>query len=164
MIHLDVKPGNVLLTKQFEPILSDFGSARVTERGTGVHTTAGTCVFRAPEVIVQKEYAKTQEKTRTPKPKPVHSYADIFSYGALLVCVALRQWTPYDEAITMAKVECGVARGLLRPQLIATHPWSHIVTACTKLAPLERPSAQRVMDKIDAVAKAVDSQPHRWAP
>ena len=87
MIHLDVKPGNVLLTKQFEPILSDFGSARVTERGTGVNSTAGTCPFRAPEVIEQKVFAQKQEKTRTPR--PVHSYADIFSYGALLVCVAL---------------------------------------------------------------------------
>jgi hypothetical protein len=49
VLHLDVKPGNVLLTADGEPLLSDFGIARFA--GDDNHVTAGTTGFMAPEAL-----------------------------------------------------------------------------------------------------------------
>lgn len=152
MIHLDVKPVNVLLGGEFEPILADFGSARLTERGTGVVTTAGSPAFRAPEVIAHKAFAKMQH----PNPHPVQASADIFSYGALLVCMVLRQSTPYDETLRASDVDRDVLSGVLRPCVDDRHPWCEIVAGCTDKRGSQRPTARELMQKIDAVGRKYD--------
>ncbi|KAM3694479.1 hypothetical protein ACJW31_07G061100 [Castanea mollissima] len=72
VIHRDIKAGNVLLDSELNARLSDFGLAKLYERGTNPSTTrvVGTLGYLAPEL------------TRTGKPT---KSTDVFAFGALLL-------------------------------------------------------------------------------
>ena len=72
MIHRDLKPSNVIITPEGEPILMDFGIAKIVG-GDHVHTatgaTIGTAAYMAPEQVRGSE---------------VDQRADIYSLGVIL--------------------------------------------------------------------------------
>nr|XP_023893088.1 L-type lectin-domain containing receptor kinase S.4-like [Quercus suber] len=72
VIHRDIKAGNILLDSELNARLSDFGLAKLYERGTNPSTTrvVGTLGYLAPEL------------TRTGKPT---KSTDVFAFGALLL-------------------------------------------------------------------------------
>ncbi len=67
VVHADLKPGNVLVTDEGRPVLTDFGLSRA--RGAVV-AAAGTPFFVAPEVLQGADYAPA---------------VDLFAVGATLV-------------------------------------------------------------------------------
>jgi len=74
MIHRDVKPSNILITADGEPMLTDFGIAKIldddaTQDLTGTSAAVGTPEYMAPEQAI----AKT-----------VDHRADIYSLGVVL--------------------------------------------------------------------------------
>jgi hypothetical protein len=72
VVHRDIKAGNVLLDSEFNARLSDFGLAKLYERGSNPRTTrvVGTLGYMAPEL------------TRTSKPT---TRSDMFAFGVLLL-------------------------------------------------------------------------------
>jgi hypothetical protein len=72
VVHRDIKSGNVLLDSEFNARLSDFGLAKLYERGSNPSTSrvVGTLGYMAPEL------------TRTGKPT---TRSDVFSFGVLLL-------------------------------------------------------------------------------
>lgn len=51
IIHRDIKMDNVLLDKNLDPVLTDFGISSIVQEGMPIHDTSGTPAYLAPEVI-----------------------------------------------------------------------------------------------------------------
>jgi serine/threonine-protein kinase len=74
MIHRDVKPSNILITADGEPMLTDFGIAKIISEEatmdlTGTSATVGTPEYMAPEQVVSKS---------------VDGRADMYALGVVL--------------------------------------------------------------------------------
>jgi len=68
-VHCDLKPGNVLIDEKGNPLVTDFGIARLTDAATATMVGIGTPAYMAPE----------QVKGQDPVPQ-----TDIYSLGVTL--------------------------------------------------------------------------------
>ena len=149
VIHLDVKPSNVLLEGVMcEPKLSDFGSSKVlTSKVELCSNGAGTAAFRAPEVWDLRGAEPPLA------PRAVYTSADMFSFAAVLVCMARCSVSPYPGEIDRAALERRVPHGLLRPCLPQVlSRWSRLVGACTQHRSSQRLSAAQAINELDSTA------------
>ena len=73
MIHRDIKPSNILITEAGDPLLTDFGIAKIIDEEatvdlTGTSATVGTPEYMAPEQVTSKS---------------VDARADIYALGVV---------------------------------------------------------------------------------
>ena len=73
VLHLDLKPANVLMSHSGEPLIADFGLARRVDAGTGGgnEEISGTPSYMAPEQAMQQSH-------------PLTASTDIYGLGAIL--------------------------------------------------------------------------------
>ena len=73
VLHLDLKPSNIIVKPDNSPVLIDFGAARVVELGNinNLSISVGTEAYAAPE---QFEHIV----------KPFDAYTDLYAFGAIL--------------------------------------------------------------------------------
>ena len=73
VLHLDLKPANVLVSHNGEPLIADFGLARRVDAGTGGgnEEVSGTPSYMAPEQAMQQSH-------------PLTASTDIYGLGAIL--------------------------------------------------------------------------------
>ncbi|MQL75028.1 hypothetical protein Taro_007402 [Colocasia esculenta] len=155
-IHRDVRPNNILLTHDFEPLVGDFGLARWQAEGYSMDTRIiGTFGYLAPEYI---ESGMITEK------------ADVYAFGVVLLELItgrramdtgrpkgqqfLTEWArPALSLASDGEGSIAVDR-LLDPRLDAdkTRIFSHQVNAmaraaslCLRREPQSRPSMSKVL-------------------
>jgi tetratricopeptide (TPR) repeat protein/tRNA A-37 threonylcarbamoyl transferase component Bud32 len=128
VIHRDIKPGNMLLDPQGEPLLSDFGLARLVEenvRLTRSQIVLGTASYMAPE----QADGRMSELTTA---------ADVYSLGAVLY--ELLTGRPPFEGATTAEILRRVIDPV-PPHALTASVDRDLSTACLKC--LEKNPARR---------------------
>ncbi|KAI5079204.1 hypothetical protein GOP47_0006875 [Adiantum capillus-veneris] len=92
VLHRDVKAANVLLTEGFEPMLGDFGLARLVghDEGAVLMTVAGTPGYVAPEVVYTGRFTDR---------------ADVYSFGVLALEMAYGRPTIVKQSSSLQQAE-----------------------------------------------------------
>lgn len=141
LAHLDLKPGNVLVTVEDQCKLADFGCCRAVEENNKPASPTksnltGTYAYRAPELL----------KGESPTTK-----ADIYSYGVCLWQMLTRE-QPYGNE-NQHVVIFGVVAYQLRPELneeITTgdEQYVNLIRQCWQAEATFRPAASDIVTKL----------------
>src|SRR5881394_2734085 len=121
ILHRDIKPGNVLLDKEGEPHLTDFGLARLVEtEGTVTRTTEmlGTPSYMAPEQAVGNNAGVTRA-------------TDIYGLGAVLYQL-LTGHPPFAGGTTFETVRLVLDTEARQPRLLNPKVDRDLATICLK--------------------------------
>lgn len=111
LVHLDVKPSNVLIAADGQPMLLDFHLARqpVKAGDQALEGLGGSLSYMAPE----HRAALTAVSHGNPIPNGMDGRADIYSLGALLY-EALGGGLPFEAGVSgpLYRINSAVSRGL----------------------------------------------------
>ncbi len=121
ILHRDIKPGNILLDKEGEPHLTDFGLARLVETESTVTRTTevlGTPSYMAPEQASGNNVALT-------------SATDIYGLGAVLYHL-LTGSPPFAGGTTYETVRLVLETDPRQPQLLNPKVNRDLSTICLK--------------------------------
>ena len=162
ILHLDIKPQNILLDHSLNPKVSDFGLAKVYSRdrsAVSVTCARGTVGYIAPEIFMRNVG------------NPSHK-SDVYSYGMLLLDMVggkkhvvtkmiassesyLPDWIQDKvmeeegmEETTFPEGEVGIAKKMIMVGL-----W------CIQMDPRDRPSMARVVEMLNATVEAIQMPP-----
>ncbi|KAG7389588.1 hypothetical protein PHYBOEH_007406 [Phytophthora boehmeriae] len=137
LIHRDLKSKNVLLTRQLEAKLIDFGVSRDCENAS-MTAGVGTPYWTAPEILEGKRYTEQ---------------ADIYSFGVLLSELDTCE-VPYHDAVSAdgtklkpLQLLAEVMQGTLRPSFSSDCPQRirRLGVTCCQHDPERRPTASHVV-------------------
>jgi serine/threonine protein kinase/beta-glucanase (GH16 family) len=149
VLHRDVKPANVLLTRHGRAVLTDFGVAAIegdpslTEAGMVI----GTQAFLAPERI---------------RGEAVTSAADLWSLGATLYA-AVEGHGPYDHCGDATATMAAIVTTDVPPPKTAG-PLTAVITALLSRDPATRPSVDAAARMLEAVTDAAAKAPSHRKP
>lgn len=138
VIHRDLKSLNLLVSKNYEVKICDFGLSKVIDSNKAMTNNVGTVAWISPEVFGKKNYTEK---------------ADVYSYGIILWELITRQM-PFGnvEAFTIPLM---VSRGE-RPEIPKDCPleWKKLIKSCWHQKSQMRPSFKKVLFKLrDMVTK-----------
>jgi serine/threonine protein kinase/lipoprotein NlpI len=146
IVHRDIKPGNVLLADDGQPMLLDFNLADDTNESVERARVGGTLPYMAPEQI------RAFAGTRT----PVDGRADVYALGAVLFQLLTRH-LPYAEHVGQTETVLTLMQADRRgpiPELRPDNPdvspaVEAIVRKCLEPDPAKRyPSAAALRDDL----------------
>lgn len=147
VLHLDIKPANLLLSQDHVVKIADFGCSMKLEPGSEARVSSqlshlgGTFTHRAPELL---------------RGEPASAKADIFSF-AITLWQLLTQQQPY--AGDRQHVIYAVVAQELRPQLhghavfsgARGQVYSTLLSRCWSARPQDRPSSEELLELLPAI-------------
>ena len=165
MVHGDIKPENIMLTKELRCKLADFGSARMV----GLTSTSVTAAPTPKNAGMTLAYA-APEKLKNPNLK-IKKEQDTFSFGMVLYTLLARQ-TPFPNAAFELVYLYSVKEGK-RPDTSPINEFRNslnfsdkqivtalelIMTKCWHQEPEQRPSMVEVRDDLLEILNHQDTR------
>lgn len=139
LVHLDVKPENIFITKEGPAKLIDYGVAR--QRRTGAYegeNIVGTIAYMAPEQLIGEK---------------LDYRADIFSFGIILHELVTGKH-PFMRAQLSATMHALVTGDFFNDEQVVDPLVDVIVRKCMQLEPSERPAnAAQVLEELERVVR-----------
>lgn len=142
IFHRDIKPENILLDKNGEPHLSDFGISREISTKEKMSGVKGTTPYMAPELI---------------RDEAVDISADIYSFGVTMIMI-------FAEKLTITENNCHYDFYALKPKTKNLYvsrgvkydipndipiPMRTLIEKCCDLNPSGRPKIDEVLSELE---------------
>jgi serine/threonine protein kinase/tetratricopeptide (TPR) repeat protein len=165
VLHRDVKPSNILVAADGQPMLLDFNLAQLTHGAPAAATLGGTVAYMAPEhlrALAARDPALARQ---------VDHRADLYSLGMVLFEMLAGQ-SPFDQSASYSPVPAlieamAVERSRSVPSLRrhrADAPWSLESIARKCLAPEPDQRYQQAEHLAEDLRRFLDDRPLRYAP
>lgn len=141
VIHRDLSTGNILLDKNFHPLITDFGLSKFFDPQNSKNQTlteSGTVVYMAPEVIETSEY---------------DIKADVYSFGIIMyeVITGMRAYSDLllKQKMTQFQLKNKIVNGL-RPTFNTPikEGLKNMIQQCLLQNPNERPTFNELFNKL----------------
>lgn len=168
ILHLDIKPQNVLLDQNFNPKISDFGLAKVYSRNRSAVTMTGargTIGYIAPEIFLRN--------LGNPSNK-----SDVYSFGMLLLEMVgvnkrveakpdtntsssesyFPSWV-YDKLIEEKERELELGDSVVGEEVLIVRKMVMVGLWCIQMNPKDRPSMKRVVEMLCGDMDAIEMPP-----
>ncbi|MFJ2260870.1 protein kinase [Streptomyces sp. NPDC087844] len=145
VLHRDVKPGNILLDRSGQVVLTDFGIATMEDPGDG----STTHLTRSGELVGSLDYL-APERAQGYEPGPA---SDIWALGATLYA-AVEGSSPFRRTSTWSTLTAIVVEPLPEPRRAG--PLGPVLRQLMHKQPESRPEAGRASELLEAVAAATD--------
>ncbi len=136
VVHLDIKPGNILIADDLTPKIADWGMGRMVETGRDTGVTGYTLAYAAPEQIAPGRYGRPDART------------DIYQTGAVFYELVTGR-PPFADGNL-----AGLAEAILNDQPLPPPAFDRIILRCLEKDPANRcQSATELLDAILAAMK-----------
>lgn len=142
IMHRDMKPSNILITRSGRAKVADFGISKLVRNKNEVdvgeritHTgEIGSYLWMSPEVLSHKKYNQT---------------SDIYSFGLVIYCVFSGS-EPWKENRLNAVQHMYAKHGRTLPELRSTgnEHVDALVKQCISYTSTERPTAQKILETL----------------
>uniref|UniRef100_A0A6B2LD35 Protein kinase domain-containing protein n=1 Tax=Arcella intermedia TaxID=1963864 RepID=A0A6B2LD35_9EUKA len=136
IIHRDLKTYNLLVDKDWDVKVGDFGLAKVIEDDSSRMTVCGTTAWAAPEVLKEQHYTIK---------------ADVYSFGICFWEICTRQ-EPFKN-MKPSQVVLAIVNEKLRPEIPSDirKEYVSIIEACWDEIPEDRPSFAGLVEELEYI-------------
>lgn len=150
MIHRDIKPQNIMIEDKKNVRLIDFGVSKIAEKtSTNTANSLGTTAYMAPENF------DFDCENDNPKPIIISAKADVWSVGCLIseLFSGVSPWNIKNVIRIEKKLMDKAAFPI--PNEITCEPVRSLISSCTIIDPLKRPSSQELLELIKQALEKV---------
>ena len=132
ILHRDLSITNVLIDKNYYPILSDFGlSIKIDDMAAEEKEVMGTTVYIAPEIWINQKYSKS---------------SDVYAFGFIVYSLITNK-IPYSGIKRTIKEAC---KDNIRPKIPKRVPecYKNLIKRCWNQNPNQRPSFDDIVNEL----------------